>query len=77
MRRVTRPAGRTAVTIWTGRPTIQATLLAESLAAAEVAAVSGQALPDDRDFDRSVDELASLARSAGLTAIPTNELNRT
>jgi len=73
--RVTRPEGRVAVTIWTSQPTAQSTLFADSLAAAGTLPVSGQRLPADLDFERSVNGLSALAIGACLKPLIARELD--
>lgn len=71
--RVVRPGGQVAVTSWTSRPTLQAQLFRDSFAAAGAVAVPGQRLPEQLDYERSVEGVAGLLTQAGLTVTASGE----
>src|SRR5690348_5573917 len=64
LRRVTRPGGRVALTIWTSGTPQWATLVAEAFGAAGVVPLPDQRLSPELDFARSVEGLGGLASSA-------------
>ena len=74
LRRVTRPGGRVALTIWTSGTPQWATLVAEAFGAAGVVPLPDQRLSPELDFARSVEGLGGLASSAGLTPVVATEL---
>jgi len=72
--RVVRGGGSVAVTVWTDRPTAQARLFSQSLAAADAIVVPGLRPDPDLDFERSLDGLAGILRQAGLVPRVCREL---
>ena len=72
--RVTRPGGRVATTVWTTSAPEWAGLVSTAFAAAGVVTARGQRLPPELDFERSVDGLDGLSRTAGLDPVRASEL---
>ena len=66
LRRVLRPGGRLAMTIWPAGGASWSTMLGEIFEEAGAALLPPERLPADEDFTRTPDGLAALARGAGL-----------
>lgn len=72
--RLLAPGGLLAVTTWTSRPSVQAQLFADALAAAGAVTPPGTRLAPELDFDRSGPGLAALVAEAGLEPVVVEEL---
>jgi SAM-dependent methyltransferase len=75
MRRVTRPGGQVAVTIWTGVVGPMNQLWNDVMAAASVTPSEARTLPPDRDFERTTEGLAGLMSEAGLDDVVVREVS--
>lgn len=74
LRRVTRPGGRVALTIWTSGTPQWARLVTEAFGVAGVVPLPDQRLSPELDFARSVEGLGGLASSAALVPVVATEL---
>ena len=66
LRRVLRPGGRLAITVWPAGGASWSAMLGEVFDEADAELPAPERLPADEDFDRSADGLAGLARQAHL-----------
>lgn len=69
LRRVSRPGGRLAVTIWAGAVSPLNQLWNDVISAASVRPPQTRTLPPDKDFERSEAGLADVVTSAGLDEV--------
>lgn len=74
MRRVARPGGRIALTIWTGAVSPMNQLWNDVMAAASVEPPPGRTLPPDKDFERTAPGLAGVLTEAHLTQVVVREV---
>ncbi len=77
LRRVTRPGGRIAVTIWPGAPNSAMALLNDALNAADVVRPVLPSLPAELDFPRTAEGFAALLAEAGWADADCRELGWT
>lgn len=75
LRRVLRPGGRLAMTIWPAGGASWSALLGEVFAEAGAVLPAPERLPADEDFERSADGLAHLAREARLGIVKARDLH--
>lgn len=75
LRRVLRPGGRLAMTIWPAGGASWSTMLGEVFEEAGAVLPPPERLPADEDFPRTADDLAELAREAGLDVEQACELH--
>ncbi|RRR19268.1 SAM-dependent methyltransferase [Brachybacterium paraconglomeratum] len=75
LRRVLRPGGRLAMTIWPAGGASWSALLGEVFEEAGAVLPPPERLPADEDFDRSADGLTGLAREARLEVVEARDLH--
>ena len=75
LRRVARPGGRIAVTVWPGGVNLMNQLLHDVLVAASVEPPPVRTLPTDKDFDRTAAGLAGIIGEAGLPDVAVREVD--
>ncbi|MGP5413056.1 class I SAM-dependent methyltransferase [Brachybacterium paraconglomeratum] len=75
LRRVLRPGGRLAMTIWPAGGASWSALLGEVFEEAGAVLPPPERLPADEDFDRGADGLAELAREARLEVVEARDLH--
>lgn len=74
MRRVARPGGHVALTVWTGVVSSMNQLWNDVMAAASVEPPSGRTLPPDKDFERTATGLAGIMAEVGLDDVVVREV---
>ncbi|MGN6088893.1 MAG: class I SAM-dependent methyltransferase [Actinomycetales bacterium] len=74
LRRVTRPGGRVAATVWPAGGTAWADAVSEAFERAGALPVPARRLSPDLDFERSPEGLAQLAGAAGLRVLEATEV---
>jgi len=75
MRRVARPGGRIALTIWTGVVSPMNQLWNDVMAAAAVEPPPARTLPPNKDFERTAPGLAGIMTEADLTDVVVREVH--
>ncbi len=74
MRRVVRPGGTVAVTIWPGELSVVRSLVADAIEAAGVVTADMPRLDEDLDFRRDADGFGALLMKAGLSDVVSTEI---